>query len=627
MTYRRTEKGQTLPLVALSLVVLMVAAALSVDIGSLAATNRRLQAVADLAAIDGARVLTDAPCLNPLTGPPTQEDVVNAAVVASAERNGFVIGGQKELLIKLGTLGAPGADGRPTFTPMILCTPLARPDAVQVGARDLTTFGFAGVIGQNGRTSLRESIAGSGFSPVVTPSTTTTTTPPPPTTTPPVPLALGGFSIGSSLANLDTANSPVLNSVLAGMVCRGAAGCSFSTSLVSYNGLANTRVTLGQLQAALTVGSVTQLLDAQLSARDLYLLTAKALGCTAIAGCSSTAAVTLLNMATGSVASTTKFRLGDMILVATGGEAAAAAASFDVLGLVTGSAQVINSNNLITVPVTTVYIPGGTSTALKIKVIEGPKTYIGPPNIPCSAGPPVTGSCVFTSQVNVDVVQQVDLLGIPVLGLGALLSNVASVTGTLPIKVSAGSAKGKLTAVNCAPLSEVVVVDTSGATTTIGDTNAANKFLNVNIPVLLGGVNVVGLNLSGTSSVSGVNGNTLTFDYPNDFLPNAAAAKHVGGTNLNVQGTGLTTNVALLEGITVGLDTAALTSQLTGAGGLITTLDKAVISPVLRALGVDVGGADVWAVGIPSCPSAPPPVTTTTAPVTTTTTRPPVIAG
>lgn len=185
---------------------------------------------------------------------------------------------------------------------------------------------------------------------------------------------------------------------------------------------------------------------------------------------------------------------------------------------------------------------------------------------------------------------------------------MASVTGTLPIKVAAGSAKGTLTQVRCtAPLGENVTVDTSGATALIGDTNPANKFLDVNILGLLGGISVVGLNLSATSSVSGVNGVPVPpFNYPSDYLPTATAPKHVGGTTLNVQGTGITTNVALLGALTVGLDTAALTSKLTGPGDLVTTLDTAVISPVLRALGIDVGGADVWAVGAPVCPGKAP---------------------
>lgn len=43
--------------------------------------------------------------------------------------------------------------------------------------------------------------------------------------------------IGSSLAGLNSASSPILSSVLNGMVCRGVVGCSFSTTLVGYQGL------------------------------------------------------------------------------------------------------------------------------------------------------------------------------------------------------------------------------------------------------------------------------------------------------------------------------------------------------------------------------------------------------
>jgi len=265
--------------------------------------------------------------------------------------------------------------------------------------------------------------------------------------------------------------------------------------------------------------------------------------------------------------------------MAVGSEAAAAATSFNVFGLVTGSAQVLNRSNTVVIPVTTVTLPGATSTSLSLKVIERPKTYIGP-----------VGGSVSTSQVDVSVDQVLNLVNIPLAGIP--LVSIASVTGTLTTKVTAGSATGTLALVECVPnRGEIVAVDTTGSTTAIG--SASGYFLDVRVA----GLKVAGLNVNATASVAGVSVN-LPFSYPTQYLPARATPTHIGGTTLNVQGTALSTSLSA-AGLT--LDVAALTTALTGPAGLLTVLDKEVLSRVLSALGVDVGGADVWAVGAPGC--------------------------
>jgi len=489
------------------------------------------------------------------------------------------------MVVEVGTIAY--ASGSPTFTAIWStatggdCTSTTVPTAVRVSANDYTKYAFGPAIGQQGRTSLRTGAAGRKIGPL---STTPTTLPP---SGPPGAPVSGGFSIGSSVASLNSNSSPILSSVLNGMVCRGVAGCSFSTTLVGYQGLATAGVTLGQLQAQLGAGSVSSLLTTGLKARDLYLASAMALGCSTAFGCSSAAAVTLLGLST-SVTSTATFKLADMITVASGSEAVAAATTFNVLGLVTGSAEVINGTNFVSVPVTTVTIPGGlgnpTSTTLKVKVIEGPQTYIGP-----------VGGGVSTSQVQVTVDQELNLLNLPIVGIP--LVGVASVTGTLPISVTAGSATGTLTQVNCVPTQgESVSVDTTGATTSIGD--PVNKFLDVKVL----GLKVAGLNVNASSSVGGVTGDVQAFAFPSQYAPATSTPRHLGGTTLNVQGTTVNSSLDVL-GLT--LNASALTAALTGVGGLVSTIDTAVISPVLRALGIDIGGADLWTATPPGCPAGP----------------------
>jgi len=600
------EGGSILPLVALIMVTLMTASAFAIDLGSVAATNRRLQAVADLAASAAASELSGDACdfrfrRNGLAvnTPKSLFQQVHEAAKENAAKNGFPEGADKTLVVETGILQYSNT-GEPTFQPTHSsltgpdCVVSAVPAAVRVTAGDYTKFAFGNVIGMKGMTTFRSSTSGrknqnpgqNGGG-----GTTTTTTGGSTTTTTTCKgnscgaAGTGGFDIGSSLASLNSESSAVLSSVLNGMVCRGVSGCSFSTTLAGYQGLATAGVTLDQLRAQVGVGSVGSLLDANLKMSDLYLASARALGCATASGCSNAAALTLFGLAT-SVTSSATFKLRNMITVAVGSEAAAAAATFSILRLVTGSATVINGVNTVSIPVTTVTIPGSagtpTSTTLTLKVTAVPQSYSGQ-----------VGGGISTSQVELTVNQQINLLNIPI--TGSLLGNLATVTGTVPFAITAGSAKGTLAAVRCASnKGQDVVVDTSGATTAIGNANASTKFLDVRVA----GVRVAGLNVNGTTSVAGVNGNLLSFSYPSEYRPDTTDPKHVGGTKLNVQGTAISSS---LDAPLLTLNATALTTALTGPTGTATAIDTALVSPVLRALGVDVGGADVWATRPPGC--------------------------
>ena len=291
----RDERGAALPLVALILVTLMTCAALAVDVGSVAATNRKLQGVADLAASAGALELSGDACnfnykLSSETTPKSLFNRVREAAVANAEKNGFSPAGTRTLVVEVGVLTYDNGTGEPRFTTTHStltgadCMVSSVPAAVRVTAGDYTRFVFGQVIGQKGQYTQRRGTSGRKSHSPCTGSGCGSD------------VGFGAFDIGSSVASLNTANSPVLTSVLNGMVCRGVSGCSFNTTLVGYQGLATAGVTLGQLQGQLGAGSVSSLLDMNLKISDLYLASAKALGCTTATGCSNTAAVTLFGL-------------------------------------------------------------------------------------------------------------------------------------------------------------------------------------------------------------------------------------------------------------------------------------------------------------------------------------------
>ncbi len=87
---------------------------------------------------------------------------------------------------------------------------------------------------------------------------------------------IGSFSVGSTLASIDTSKSR-LDPMFQGML-----GTSASFAAVSYQGIAGSNVSLGALQTELLdlgydVGTVDDLLTSEIDVADLYRATANAL--------------------------------------------------------------------------------------------------------------------------------------------------------------------------------------------------------------------------------------------------------------------------------------------------------------------------------------------------------------
>src|SRR5438093_13023268 len=80
------------------------------------------------------------------------------------------------------------------------------------------------------------------------------------------------YSVASTVVSLDTPTSPLLNSVLKGML-----GSAVNLNLVSYQGLAAGSVTLGPIWTALGLGTADQILNSQVSVRNFLNATATAL--------------------------------------------------------------------------------------------------------------------------------------------------------------------------------------------------------------------------------------------------------------------------------------------------------------------------------------------------------------
>jgi uncharacterized membrane protein len=499
----RRERGAILVLAVPALVVCIAAAALGIDVGRIALDKRSDQRVADLAALDAARAIGD--ILN-TTNQAGYNTAAQTAAVASAARNNFVNGvNGKTITAAVGTvdpvtnLFSPGGAGA------VLVTTTSHLENVFLpGSHDLTARAVA-LIGS-------------------------------PT---------GAFSVGSTLASLDTSKSrldPMLKTMF---------GASGNLNLVSYDGLASGNVSLGKLQTALlasgfSVGTVEDLLTAHLTAGQLLAATASAL----TSDGDNAAAAEVQDLINAGIASSTTFTLGDLINVSSPSDSSVLAAEFNAFQLLTGAAEIMNGSNFVSIPMTGVNMLGLAGVSASAYVIEPAQTAIGP-----------VGTTASNSQVKVHVTVDVPFGGLLPVAHVSLDYTTASATGTLTSLVCGASPTMGVTGQSSA-------IGVSGTATT-----------------LLG-------NMSITSSVGNSPSTALSFLYPSEFAP--TVTKHLGATGTGVS---LASVSVTGSGATVALAPVLQTALPT----VLTTLDTALapaIKPLMESLGLGLAQADVAALGI-----------------------------
>jgi hypothetical protein len=334
-------------------------------------------------------------------------------------------------------------------------------------------------------------------------------------------------------------------------------------------------VSLTQLGLSMPVSvgvlSPTQVLSTSLSINNFMLAAASAMNAQG-----NTAAATVLNNMILNAATTGTVKLGDVVNVVSGGEPAAATASLNLLQLLTASAFVLEKNggHALSIPMAGITLPGGiASVTASATVIEPPQVYIGP----------VGGPSIHTGQVRLSITPVVNL-GINLLGLAGL-----GVYGNLPIDLTVAGATGTLTGINCATPS--ITVNTVTQAVNLN----TDLSLNVRANVLFIPVDVARLTLDGGAKTTPTNQNT-TFNYPSEFWP--TMTKSVGASNLGLDGLLDFTNadVQILNGI-ISLGQIA-TTVIPAVNTLLGNLDNVLVKPLMKALGLKLGGADIAAFNV-----------------------------
>lgn len=525
----RDERGSILVLATAGIVVALIAAALAIDLGFIAQRARDDQRVADLVALDAVRVLP---------GVLDQSDPgsVTQAAKDAATRNAFPYASPGyNLLVEWG----PASIGPFSSNTANLATAVA----VRITATSPHKNALPFVSGPTSVT--RRGIAQRKD--------------------------IAGFTIGSSLLNVNSSSSSLLNPIVGQMI-----GGSVNMSLVSWQGLAAGKISLSAIQTQLAnmgfnVGSPSDLLNTSLTAAQFYQATASAL---TLAGDAADANV--FNTLKVAATSSATFKLGQMILVDQGSQTSALSSQLNLLQLVTGSATLINGTNLVNVPSVAISVPNVTNVAMTLKVIEGPKTYIGP----VGTTPQVT-----TGQIDLKVTSTVNYLNL----LGLL-----KVTGDFPFELQAAGATGMLKSVACPSKNIVVTADPIAF-------NGPAQSTQLHVTSLLG---LSLLDVNETAVTPAIDGppQDLSFTYPTDFNPPNNVSKHMGSQPVGLQTltniTGTTANVNAAGLLTLGLSsTDVLNAVLSALRTTIGDVDSRVLTPLLTALGMDIGGADVTALG------------------------------
>jgi uncharacterized membrane protein len=566
--YRARGSIATFAVIAITIAV----AALGVlDIANLYLVQRSMQNVADLAALAAVQQMDDT-CTQPTT-----------TATANAASNGFTVSPTQTLTVTCGRWDSTGSGGGMTFVPNGT-TPL---NGAIVAVSKRVPYFFMGPAR------------------IVTATSTAKAT------------VVGSFSLATTLAQVN-----LLNGLLSSLL-----GSSVNLSLVSWNGIANANVTLGQLAAVATsAGTVHGLLNTNVSVSGLAQLMVQALQSGGSVATTDVAAsiAGLQAIASASALSNVQIPIGGtssapgLLSVGLADAESAANVSLNALQALVVAAEIAQQGkspvqvnlSLANLPVVSSLLP--TSAQLSVNVLSPPSIAVGEagmnPNQP---------SQWLTTTQNAQVTVQLSL-GLSVAGLVGV---------SVPLYVEAGYATAWLKSAQCeataAQSSSVVDVTTGIANLCLGSPPATAyspvgsqcggvnggspaPIATVNVPVV--GSVLVDANLQ--VPLASAQNNELTFDGSGNLLSNtqynssgASVSTNVGdalGTGLSSlatqlsSGNGLSVDVSLL-----GLHLDLPLGSLVGAPialvltPLLSTIETVLLAPLLQFLGVQLGVANV----------------------------------
>lgn len=585
---------------AMTLGIALLFMLLVVDSGRLYLEKRKLQRVADTAALEV--VTRGGACVSPNT---------NAAqfAIQSATRNDFPIDDNRTLATACGTL-VFGADFIRTFSP----NP-SKADAIQVIATHRVVTSIA-----NGLLML---FSPGPFEPSIRlQAVAVAAVPAPPVAT---------LTIRSTLLTVDSTKSAALNALIGGLL-----GGKLQLNAVGWEGLINTNISLLSYLDALAIrlnvsaGNYDELLKTDASVGDLIQA---AIDVIKIGGDAVKVVINNLEAIKLIAPGTKILHLGDLLTIQNGTDKSALDVNLQLFNLIQGFVQLSNKYNAVAVELP-VDVLGLLNITVKTKVIEPAQiSAIGNPKL--IATQPIY---VRTAQVRTLISVNLPVVGVlnDVVGgvtglLGLLLgSSLDAKIGTqLDVALEAASGSSEVTGFRCngpADKSLSVVGTTSAVRLMVGQIDPKNLFsstapLNVDeFPLLDLGIQtcskgacdprqpyaVGGISLRVDSSVAKTTRNHTYASPPEVNQPPAyfsfSSSNVVGSLSNTLSGIQLINHPPTQGGL-LGLVLNVVVGLVTGVLNLLTSIISGVLSPLLdplvnnllAGLGVDLAKVEIGA--------------------------------
>lgn len=568
------ERGAVAIFVGLLSGVLLLMGAYVVDIGMQRVVRSDMQALADVVALDISRHLDGRTVAALASSTPSLQQLAEA----SRDSNDSTMGDKPTVALQLGEIGASGRF-------VELTAPTAQPTAVRVTASGSIDFAFTSGSGGASRSAVA---AATSFA---------------------------CYKVGSWAAIVDTGRSALLDPVLRQMAQQsGAFTNGGSVGALTYTGLAQTKVGLNDLAAALDLGSVDELARATVSLRKLLV------AAHALAQPRSSTAINTLNTLAINASATATVQLAK-VLAADLGSGSLLGATVNALDLVGGSVSVLNGTNVANVYLGAT-LPSLTSAGLTVKLTQGPHQYCGRPGTASTVGVPRD-----TEQLLVRVGGQLAPTTLDFLppAIDGLLSSVVGARITAEnyatFDLSVAGTSSRLMSVRCgSPQGAVLGVENGLATLKVSTPLRAE--VHAKLPVL----SVLGLSLvdavirinAGVDVTATVGANSrtdVTVTVPPQSFDTAYPTGSGGVSITSVTRTygNVNANVELLGGLlgaSISLSNAQQTQILdtvlgSGMTALFSptaphSLTRTVIDPLLGLVGARVGGSDVILDSVPA---------------------------
>jgi uncharacterized membrane protein len=582
MARRAEERGAVTIMTALFLVVIVGVASLAVDLGMQRVGKRDMQALSDLVALDMARQLNGS---NAATL--TSNSAWTTAFTASKARNSTTLGAIPTVTVEVGTID----DTTRQFTaiPNNSTTPV--PTAVRVTSQTTINFAFHPGTGGVIAAAVAEAVKSSCF------------------------------KLGSWAARFNSGDVALISTLPApaNEILRPQA----NLDAVSYQGLAAATVSVSEIAADSSVGTTTDLLTSKVNLGTLLQATVNALG---RQNPPNAVAISALNkIINGQAAMSTPILLGKAggslfggdkaVLSMSPTDSAALETKFSVLDLVAGMVLVADGQHAVSVPNLSANVGNLSPLTANAYIIEAPQMGCGP-----IGSPEATAS---TSQLHLDATLKLQAQSIN--GITGVTGVVQTPESTVTLVTDVGKAVGTLVAPGpvcnagtaASPDTESVAVSTGLTTMSLTTT------LHFDVKMNVLGVGAVDVMFDQAANAVQPTGSPSTANLqvpPNDVTPvstgspapfghfaiattatNVQATTKVLGADVPVTGAALGLVVNALAGVTAQLAVnTALTDPL---NGLVDNVNG-LLSPLESLLGIRFAGADVFAVGRPTCNGA-----------------------